>query len=231
VAAAREVRAAGFDHLSVDLIYGHPAETDADWRASLDAALEAEPDHVSAYALTVEPGTRLQADVRRGRVAAPDEDALARRYELADELLGGAGLPWYEVSSWAADEGARCRHNEGYWAGGDWWGVGPGAHSHVAGERWSNVRHPATWAARLAEGRSPAAEREQLTPAQRRLERILLEVRRVEGLDLASARVDAGRAGELAASGLLDPDALASGRAVLTLRGRQLSDFVTRALC
>jgi putative oxygen-independent coproporphyrinogen III oxidase len=230
-AAAREARAAGFDHVSLDVIYGTPGESDDDWRASLHAALEAEPDHVSAYALTVEPGTRLHARVRRGELPAPDEDALAERYELADALLGEAGYDWYEVSNWAAGEDARCRHNLGYWRGGDWWGIGPGAHSHVGGVRWWNVLHPSTYAARLAAGASPAHARELLDAPTRRFERIMLELRLAEGLD-ADLLDDAGRAAaeQAAADGLADPAALVAGRVHLTRRGRLLADAVVRQL-
>ena len=230
-AAVAEARAAGFDHVSLDLIYGAAAESDDDWRASLEAALAAEPDHVSAYALTVMPGTRLHADVRRGAVAAPDEDALADRYATADALLEAAGLRWYEISNWAASDDARCRHNLAYWGGGDWWGVGPGAHSHVGGRRWWNVRHPADHAALVAEGRSPAAGEETLDAEQRRLERIMLAVRTRAGLDLAIAGDGAvATAGVLAGDGLLEGAAVERGRAVLTLRGRQLADLVVREL-
>ena len=116
-------RAAGFSHVSLDLIYGTPGETDADWRCSLEAAIGAGPDHVSAYALTVETGTRLAARVRRGELAAPDDDVLADRYLAADELLSAAGYGWYEISNWAAGAASRCAHNLLYWTGGDWWGA------------------------------------------------------------------------------------------------------------
>jgi putative oxygen-independent coproporphyrinogen III oxidase len=228
LAAAREARAAGFEHVSLDLIYGTPGESAGDWRASLEAALEAEPDHVSAYSLIVEPGTRLASRVRRGDLAAPDDDVLAERYEAADALLSAAGLRWYEVSNWARDDAARCRHNLGYWAGGDWWGAGPGAHSHVGGVRWWNVLHPSRYAALLAEGASPAAGREMPDDGAARLERVMLGVRLADGLPLAgmgdAARDAAARA---AGDGLLDPAALGDGRAVLTLRGRLLADRVT----
>jgi oxygen-independent coproporphyrinogen-3 oxidase len=230
-AAVAEARAAGFEHVSLDLIYGTPGESDDDWRASLEAALAAGPDHVSAYGLIVEPGTRLAARVRRGELPAPDDDVLADRYELADALLTGAGLPWYEIANWAATPDARCRHNLGYWRGSDWWGVGPGAHSHVGGVRWWNVLHPSTYAARLAGGASPAHARELLDPETRRFERIMLELRLTEGLDTALLD-DAGRAAtaRAAAEGLLDPAALADGCARATLHGRLLADALTRAL-
>ena len=165
----RWARAAGFEQVSLDLIYGTPGEGDDDWRASLTAAIEADPDHVSAYALIVEEGTRLAAKVRRGEIAAPDDDAMADRYLIADDLLAAAGFDWYELSNWAKTGKAHCRHNLLYWAGGDWWGFGPGAHSHVGGVRWWNVRHPTAYAQRLAAGHSPAAARERLTAAERRM--------------------------------------------------------------
>jgi putative oxygen-independent coproporphyrinogen III oxidase len=231
VQAAREARAAGFEHVSLDLIYGTPGERAADWEASLHAALEAEPDHVSAYSLIVEPGTRLAARVRRGELPAPDDDVLAERYEATERVLGAAGLRWYEVSNWARDDAARCAHNLGYWAGGDWWGVGPGAHSHVGGVRWWNVLHPTRWAAKLADRVSPAAGRETPDADAARLEHVMLAVRLKEGLDLGaltpSAREAARQAG---ADGLLEDAPLRDGRAVLTLRGRLLADRVTLAL-
>ena len=231
VAAAREARAEGFEHVNLDLIYGTPGERDADLRASLDAVAAAEVDHVSAYALIVEPGTALAARVRRGELAAPDDDVSAARYELVDSALTAAGLRWYEVSNWASSPGARCRHNLGYWLGGDWWGVGPGAHSHVGGVRWWNVKHPAAYAARLAQGASPAAAREILTVDEQRVERIMLELRLSSGLPASALDREGLAAARLAAAdGLLEPTTLDLGRAVLTPRGRLLADAVVRAL-
>jgi oxygen-independent coproporphyrinogen-3 oxidase len=227
----RWARAAGFEGVSLDLIYGTPGETAADWRRSLEAAVACEPDHLSAYALVVESGTRLAARVRRGEVPAPDDDELADRYLAADDQLGAAGFHWYEVSNWARRPEQRARHNEGYWRGDDWWGVGPGAHSHVRGTRWWNVKHPAAYAARMADGASPALAREVLTDEQRRTERVLLGIRLREGhplVDLRSAGVAA--AGRAVADGLLEPGAYADGRAALTLRGRLLADAVVRDL-
>jgi oxygen-independent coproporphyrinogen-3 oxidase len=224
-------RAAGFGGVSLDLIYGTPGESQDDWRASLEAALDTRPDHVSAYALVVEDGTRMAAQVRRGEIAAPDDDDLADRYLLADEVLAAAGFDWYEVSNFARGESQRARHNEGYWRGHDWWGVGPGAHSHVGGTRWWNVRHPTAYAGRLAAGDSPAHAREVLTAEQQRVERVLLGIRLREGHPLADLHPAGRRAAERAASdGLLDPAANADGRAALTLRGRLLADAVVRDL-
>ncbi|SEF18553.1 radical SAM family heme chaperone HemW [Jiangella alba] len=229
--AVAEARAAGFEHVSVDLIYGTPGETVDDWRASVSAAVEAGPDHVSAYALIVEPGTRLAARMSRGELPFPDDDDQADKYLLADSLLSAAGFSWYELSNWSTSAAGRCRHNELYWTGADWWGAGPGAHSHVGGTRWWNVKHPAAWAARLAAGESPAHAREVLDAETRRVERVLLEVRLVSGLDL-SVLDDAGRsaAAKIVADGLGEPDALAAGRLVLTRRGRLLADAVVRDL-
>ena len=224
-------RAAGFDHVSLDLIYGTPGESDADWARSVGAALAAGPDHISAYALIVEDGTRLAARIRRGELPAPDDDAMAERYLLADDLLSAAGLRWYEISNWAAADAAACRHNLLYWTGADWWGVGPGAHSHIGGVRWWNVRHPAAYAARLAAGTSPAQAREMLTPRQRRTERIMLLTRLAAGCPVAELdRAGLAAAAAAVTDGLADPAALEAGRVVLTRRGRLLADAVIRDL-
>jgi oxygen-independent coproporphyrinogen-3 oxidase len=230
-ACAAWAREAGFEHVSLDLIYGTPGESDADWRESLLAALAAGPDHISAYALIVEEGTRLAARVRRGELPAPDDDAMADRYLAADDLLAQAGLRWYEISNWAATDAAQCRHNLLYWTGGDWWGIGPGAHGHVGGTRWWNVKHPAAYAARLTADRSPGQAREILTKRQSQLERILLLTRLSAGCPLS----ELGEAGLAAAAtavddGLADKEALYAGRVVLTRRGRLLADRVVADL-
>jgi putative oxygen-independent coproporphyrinogen III oxidase len=227
-AAVGWARDAGFDQVSLDLIYGTPGESLADWQASLDAALECAPDHVSAYALIVEEGTALARQVRRGELPMTDDDDLADKYLAADASLAAAGLRWYEVSNWARDDAARCRHNLLYWQGADWWGVGPGAHSHVGGVRFWNVRHPTAYTQRLAGGLSPAQAREVLDPESRRVERVLLETRLATGLSPAVLD-DAGRAAvpALVADGLVEPG---HGALVLTTRGRLLADAVVRAL-
>ncbi|GAA2826444.1 radical SAM family heme chaperone HemW [Kitasatospora sp. CM 4170] len=230
-ACVAEARAAGFEHVNLDLIYGTPGESDDDWRASLDAAIGAGPDHVSAYSLIVEDGTRLAARVKRGELPMIDDDVHADRYLIAEEALAAAGYSWYEVSNWATTPEGRCRHNELYWTGADWWGAGPGAHSHVGGVRWWNAKHPAAYAQALAEGRTPAQGRELLSAEDRRVERILLELRLAEGapLDLltGTGREAADRA---LADGLLAPEPYAQGRAALTLQGRLLADAVVRDL-
>lgn len=227
-AAAREARAAGFEQVSLDLIYGTPGEMADDWRASLDAALSAEPDHISTYSLIVEPGTRMAAQVARGDLVVPEDDVIAERFEMAERVLADAGMHWYETCSWAVDEQAHCRHNLGYWSGGNWWGVGPGAHSHVGGVRWWNVLHPRAWMKRLEGGDSPAAAREIPGAESSRLEDVMLGLRLRTGVELArltpEGRAAAERQLEL---GMLEPEDHAQGRAVLTLRGRLMADPVT----
>lgn len=218
--------------VSLDLIYGTPGERLADWRTSLETVIALRPDHVSAYALTVEPGTAMAAKVRRGVLTGPDPDDQAAKYELADELLSAAGYQWYEVSNWALPDAsggpAACRHNLGYWRSDDWWGIGPGAHSHVGGVRWWNVKHPGRYADRLASGLSPAAGRELLDDEARLLEHVMLGVRLREGLDWDPADAATARAvHRLAGDGLL----LNERPAVLSRRGRLLADLVVRELC
>jgi oxygen-independent coproporphyrinogen-3 oxidase len=224
-------RAAGFEHVSLDLIYGTPGESDADWRQSLEAAVAAGPDHVSAYALTVETGTRLAARIRRGELNAPDDDVLADRYLAADEILTTAGYGWYEISNWAVSGPSRCAHNMLYWTGGDWWGIGPGAHSHVGGTRWWNVRHPAAYGARVAAGDSPGQGREFLSERERQFERVMLLIRLADGCPTAVlGPAGQANAAQVVADGLADAEALARGRIVLTRRGRLLADAVTQKL-
>ena len=243
-AVVQGAREAGFAQVSLDLIYGTPGESTAQWEESVRSALALGPDHVSAYALIVEEGTALARRIARGEVARTDDDDLADKYELVDELLAEAGYGWYEVSNWARSREAWCRHNIGYWDGGDWWGVGPGAHSHVGGVRWWNVKHPAAYAGRIASAVSPAAGREVLDDETRRIERVLLETRLVTGLPLDVL----DSAGRDAVAGLLEDglvelsephgamgrpgsDNSAVGeRLVLTRRGRLLADAVVRTL-
>ena len=224
--AALWARDAGFDNINIDLIYGTPGETDEDVRASLDEVLAADVDHVSAYALIVEEGTALGRRVARGELPAPDDDVCADRYEILDDTMTAAGMPWYEVSNWSRS-GSECRHNIGYWNSADWWGVGPGAHSHLDGERWWNIKHPARYAAAVTEGVSPRAEGETLTPEQRSTEKLMLGIRTRHGVDLTECGSDAVT---LVHEGLLDPRAFRDGRAVLTRRGRLLADHVVRTL-
>ena len=240
VAWARE---AGLD-VSLDLIYGTPGETLDDWRRSLEHAIAQQPDHLSAYSLIVEDGTKLARQIRRGEVAQPDEDLQADMYELADSLLGAAGYQWYEVSNWAKGtplpgeppvpelvEGHRSRHNLAYWQGHDWWGVGPGAHSHIGGVRWWNVKHPAAYADRILAGHSPAAGRETLDDETRRVERILLLTRIRDGLQITELTASGRTAvAGLIADELVNAAAALRGTIELTLRGRLLADAVVRRL-
>ncbi|MEV6306700.1 radical SAM family heme chaperone HemW [Actinoplanes sp. NPDC051861] len=223
--AALEAREAGFEHVNLDLIYGTPGETADDFARSLDAVIAAGVDHVSAYALIVEDGTRMATRMRRGELPYPSDDVAADRYLAAEEALTSAGFEWYEVSNWAK-KGGKCRHNELYWTGADWWGLGPGAHSHVGGVRWWNVKHPTAYAKRLNAGESPGHGRELLTAEDRHLEDVMLRVRLRDGIPLT--RVDAAGAARARDGGLLDPVAYAQGRLVLTLRGRLLADAVIR---
>ncbi|TFB88179.1 coproporphyrinogen III oxidase [Cryobacterium algoricola] len=223
-------RDAGLD-VSLDLIYGTPGETRADWRASLEQAIGLAPNHISAYSLIVEDGTKLARQIRRGELAPVDEDTQAEYYELADELLEAAGYGWYEVSNWATDAAHRSRHNLAYWRSQDWWGVGPGAHSHVGGIRWWNVKHPSAYADRILAGDSPAAGRETLDEATREVERVLLLTRiregiRIDSLSLLGRREVAG----LIADELVNAKAALSGTVELTRRGRLLADAVVRRL-
>ncbi|GAA4506868.1 radical SAM family heme chaperone HemW [Brevibacterium yomogidense] len=225
-----DARAAGLD-VSLDLIYGTPGESLEDWRTSLEAVLEHRPDHVSAYSLIVEPGTRMGAQVRRGELPMPDEDDLADKYELADTLLAEAGLTWYEVSNFSTSSATRCDHNLAYWRNADWWGYGPGAHSHVGGVRWWNAKHPRAWSDRLGGGNSPAVGREVLDADTRALEDLMLAVR-IDGeypLDrlAPSAREHIAH---LLAEGLLAPATVSTGRIHLTRAGRLMADGIVRTL-
>lgn len=227
VAWARE---AGL-RVSLDLIYGTPGESLEDWRESVVSAISCNPDHISAYALIIEQGTKLARQIKSGEVATPDDDVAADMYELTDALLEEAGFSWYEVSNWAKNEAELSRHNLSYWRGEDWWGIGPGAHSHVGGTRWWNVKHPAAYAQRMLAGESPAAGRETLDAATREVERVLLMSRIREGLAIHSLALEArSEVAGLIADGLIDGRAAIGGRVTLTLRGRLLADAVVRRL-
>jgi putative oxygen-independent coproporphyrinogen III oxidase len=228
--AVAAARSAGLD-VSVDLIYGAPGESLEDWRASVETAIDLAPDHISAYALIVEDGTKLARQIRRGEVPAPDDDLQADMYELVDDRLAAAGFDWYEVSNWARSHDQRSRHNLAYWQGTDWWGFGPGAHSHIAGVRFWNVKHPSAYAQRLAGGGSPGAGREIPDAAARALEQVLLRSRIREGLPVTELEPDARRAvAGLIADDLIDGASAVKGRVVLTRKGRLLADAVVRAL-
>jgi putative oxygen-independent coproporphyrinogen III oxidase len=224
-AAAGEALAAGFEHVSLDLIYGTPGECDDDVIRSVEAALDADVDHVSAYALIVEEGTALARRVRRGELTPPDDDVLAYRYELVDRRLSAAGFDWYEVSNWSRP-GGQCRHNLGYWDGGQWWGAGPGAHSFVGATRWWNVKHPNAYAQQLVEASLPVAGFEQLDADARHTEDVMLKTRLRRGLPVDLLDADERERADVAVGdGLL---AYEGERLVLTNRGRLLADAVVR---
>jgi putative oxygen-independent coproporphyrinogen III oxidase len=217
--------------VSLDLIYGTPGETSEDWRRTLELALELHPDHISAYSLIVEPGTALARRVARGEVDDIDDDTHALFYEIADDTLGGAGYDWYEVSNWSQGSHARSRHNLSYWTGADWWGLGPGAHSHVGGVRWWNVKHPSAYAERLREGASPALAREILGDDERYMEMVMLRLRIRDGLDTAHLRPGYQQVVAWAiAESLVDPSAALAGRLILTRAGRLIADRIALRL-
>ena len=230
IAAAELARSQGFDRVSLDLIYAAPGENLDSWSESLDAAIAAGVDHVSAYALKLEPATRLARQVARGEVATPDDDYAAAAYEMADARLSATGLDWYEISNWAR-QGSECRHNLGYWRSGDWWGIGPGAHGHWQGRRYWNRKNPQVWQEALARRELPEAGHEDLTAAQRLTEKVMLEVRLREGLSLEPVGLDPGQTDieELVRDGLVEAAGLPQ-HLVLTNRGRLLADMVTLRL-
>lgn len=221
---------------SVDLIYGSPGETLEQWRRSVEAAISYEPDHISAYSLIVEDGTKLAAQIRRGKYHMPDEDLMADMYLLAEELLTEAGYHWYEVSNYAKAPQYRSTHNYSYWRNQDWWGIGPGAHSHIAGTRWWNVKHPVTYAHRLRQGDSPAAAREILDHKTQFFEKVMLELRTVDGIpyevlaNIHGTETLDRKLRWLQNQGLIDDEQLKRGVVGLTLQGRLLGDAVTREL-
>ena len=227
LASVNEARDVGFEHISVDLIYGTPGESVLDWRRSIEVALGLPIDHISAYSLIVEEGTKFARKVQTGEVVMPDDDATADKYLIAADEFERAGFAWYEVSNWARP-GGECRHNLAYWSGDEWWGFGPGAHSHLGGQRWWNVKHPAAYAQRLELGEFPVLDRELLTPTQREVERIMLNIRTRKGLPVSTLDQVAAEQGLF--DGYFDPTSFQSGQAVLTLKGRLMADAVVRSL-
>ncbi|MDR8018644.1 radical SAM family heme chaperone HemW [Nesterenkonia aerolata] len=234
--AVAACRAEGLQ-VSLDVISGTPGESLGDWRQTLEEVVALAPDHVSAYSLIIEEGTALAARIRRGELPDIDPDDQAEKYLLAEELLTAAGYQWYEVSNWSTSAQTRSRHNLHYWLDSDWWGAGPGAHSHVAGVRWWNVKHPAPYAQRLQAGTSPGHGRELPDEEATALEHLMLRLRIAEGLDLrdyqrlpGATPFDEALPQQLVEEGLAEAEALRHGRVVLTLQGRLLADAVTRRL-
>lgn len=223
-------RAAGFDSISVDLIYGTPGETIADFDESLSYALALPIDHLSAYALIVEQGTKFGAAVRRGDVVMPDDDETAEKYQLLDQKMSSAGFDWYELSNWSK-AGHECRHNQAYWVSADWWGLGAGAHSHVNGKRWWNLKHPTSYIDAITSNQSPATGAETLTFEEKKIESLMLRIRMREGIE--RAEFDSSQRGLLDSffqRGLFDEKQWQDGRIILSLKGRLLADQVVREL-
>ena len=225
-----DARAAGFDEVSVDLIYGSPGESMSDWQESIDVALSLPISHISAYALIVEQGTKLGAQVKRGEVVMPDDDETADKYLLADEKFKSAGLDWYELSNWSKP-GSESKHNLAYWNGANWWGAGPGAHSHIDGKRWWNVKHPTAYKERISSGQSPLHDQEELTHDQKSSERIMLEIRLARGIDFKTLTAEQLLILEgFKNQGHLIEDTWASGRIVLSTSGRLIADRIVREI-
>lgn len=219
---------------SLDLIFGAPGETLDQWRESLETAIALSPDHLSAYSLIVEPGTKLARQINSQELADVDEDLQAEKYELTEEMLTEAGYGWYEISNWSKTESLQSNHNLAYWMGQDWWGYGPGAHSHLGAVRWWNQKHPLSYSKKLEAKVSPAAGREQLLPETASLERVLLESRTSAGMsiaDLVALEPSAKqKVPQLIADGLIQGDRALKGQLVLTVQGRLLADAVVRML-
>jgi len=228
--SVKDARAAGFDEVSVDLIYGTPGESMSDWQESIDTALSLPISHISAYALIVEQGTKLGAQVKRGEVVMPDDDETADKYLLADEKFKAAGLDWYELSNWSKP-GSESKHNLAYWNGANWWGAGPGAHSHIGGKRWWNVKHPTAYKEKISSGQSPMHDQEELTLEEKSSERIMLEIRLARGID--SKTLTAEQISTLEGfknQGHLLEDSWSSGRIVLSRSGRLIADRIVREI-
>jgi oxygen-independent coproporphyrinogen-3 oxidase len=224
---AREV---GFEQVSADLIYGAPGESLKDWETTIDAALALPITHISAYALIVESGTKLAAQVKRGEVTIPEDDQTADKYLMADEKFRKAGFNWYELSNWAKLEG-ECRHNIAYWEGADWWGLGPGAHSHLNGKRFWNVKHPTAYRERLEAKQSPIMDSEQLTLEEMESERVMLEIRLPRGLEKSSlTSTSLARIESYLTGGQISQEQWDQGRISLTISGRLMADRIVREI-
>lgn len=220
-------RAAGFESISVDLIYGTPGESIDDWRESVTTALSLDIDHISAYALIVETGTKLAAQIKRGEFSMPDDDLMADMYLLVDELCESQGLSWYELSNWSKPD-RECRHNIAYWENKNWWGLGPGAHSHLAGERFWNVKHPTAYKQKLFSKTSPILGSELLTQTQMNTESIMLGIRMRQGISLemlTSAAI--ANLANYSENGFLE---ITQNHVVLTSKGRLIADRIVREI-
>ena len=226
--AVLAARSAGFKEVSVDLIYGTPGESMEDWELTLDTALALPVTHISAYALIVEDGTKLAARVKRGEIVIPDDDETADKYILADNKFRSAGLDWYELSNWSKP-GSECKHNLFYWYGENWWGAGPGAHSHINGRRWWNVKHPATYKEKILSTGDPTQDSEILSAIEREEERLLLNIRLPRGIQRASLNAEQlARLLPFVESGHLSKELWEAGQVTLTQNGRLLADKIVR---
>jgi len=224
---AKEV---GFSEISVDLIYGTPGETLADWQKSIHAALALPISHISAYALIIEEGTKLAAQIKRGEVAPVDDDLAAEKYLLADKAFTAAGFQWYELSNWAKPD-SLSKHNLAYWLGENWWGAGPGAHSHLNGKRFWNVKHPNLYKEKIQSNLSPIADSEVLEEIQIASEKLMLSLRLPNGVEKESLNQDQiSELSDYVESGHLDLLNWNQGRATLTLEGRLIADQILRQI-
>ena len=230
VSATQWAKEVGFDHISVDLIYGTPGESLNDWKVSIDAALALPIDHISAYALIVEQGTKLARQVNSGEITMPDDDETAEKYRMADDSFSQAGFTWYELSNWARP-GGECRHNIAYWQNSEWWGLGPGAHSHIENSRWWNVKHPNSYRAKITANETPIQEREELSLDNQRTENLMLAIRMKAGIALKNLSEEQCVAAEkYVGSEHLDLEKWERGVLVLTQSGRLIADRIVREL-
>jgi len=220
----------GFKEISVDLIYGTPGESRQDWQQSIDSALALPITHISAYALIVEEGTKLAAQIKRGEIAKPDDDLTAEKYIMADKAFTTAGFYWYELSNWAKPN-SQSKHNLAYWLGHNWWGAGPGAHSHINGKRFWNVKHPNLYKQKIQANETVILDSEVLKGSQIESERLMLSIRLPQGLEKNTLNnQQILELTDYVNSGHLDQENWNLGRATLTLDGRLIADRIVREI-
>ena len=220
----------GFKDISVDLIYGTPGESLSDWQVSIDAALALPINHISAYALIVEEGTKLANAIKRGEIGNVDDDLTAEKYLMADQAFSKAGFTWYELSNWSKADG-ESKHNSAYWLNQNWWGVGPGAHSHIDGKRWWNVKHPNLYKTKITNNESPVLDQEILEPIQIESERLMLSIRLPSGVSKESLSNEQLKILQpYVESGALDLNNWSAGSVSLSLNGRLIADRIVREI-
>jgi oxygen-independent coproporphyrinogen-3 oxidase len=220
----------GISEISVNLIYGTPGESITDWQTSIDSALALPITHISAYALIIEEGTKLAAQIKRGEVTEVDDDLVADKYLIADKAFKEAGFEWYELSNWSKP-GSESKHNMAYWNGDNWWGAGPGAHSHLDGKRFWNVKHPNLYKERIQTKQSAVADSEVLNKDQIESERLMLLLRLPSGIEKQTLnQIQLSELSEFVESGHLDRANWNQGRASLTLNGRLIADRILRKI-